>query len=122
MAECSSVSRCPNLKVNSHFLPFLCSCCCSLLPCPTSLPNVMDDRASLGIKITKIAAYYGKSRVFDPRFLARKAKLDSINSISQNPNGWTSILTKLSVEKKIRCIDRCFVGRKPDVNKPYFGQ
>ena len=45
-----------------------------------------------------MAAYYGKSRVFDPRFLARKAKLDSINSISQNPHGWTSILAKLSVD------------------------
>ena len=45
-----------------------------------------------------MAAYYGKSRVFDPRFLARKAKLDSIDSISQNPLGWTSILGKRSVD------------------------
>ena len=45
-----------------------------------------------------MAAYYGKSCVFDPRFLARKAKLDSINSISQNPHGWSSILRKFSVD------------------------
>ena len=53
-----------------------------------------------------MAAYYGKSCVFDPRFLARKAKLDSINSISQNPHGWTSILGKLSV-------DPCFPLNNP---------
>ena len=45
-----------------------------------------------------MAAYYGKSCVFDRRFLARKAKLDSINSISQNPHGWSSILRKFSVD------------------------
>ena len=54
--------------------------------------------STAGHHATKMAAYYGKSHVFDPRFLARKAKLDSINSISQNPHVWTSILGKLSVD------------------------
>ena len=44
MAECGSVSRFSNLKVNRHFLPFLCSCCCcSLLPCRISLSNVASE-------------------------------------------------------------------------------
>ena len=47
-----------------------------------------------------MAAYYGKSRVCDPRFLARKAKLDSINNIPQNPHGWASILGKLSADPR----------------------
>ena len=59
-----------------------------------------------------MAAYYGKSRVFDPRFLARKAKLDSINSIFQNPHGWTSILGKLSVDP---CFPLSyFINARPD--------
>ena len=73
-----------------------------------SITTSAHVRASFGIKITKMAAYYGKSRVFDPRFLARKAKLDSINSISRNPHGWTSILGKLFV-------DSCFPLRKKKI-------
>ena len=95
MAECGSVSRFSNLKANRPFLPFLCNCCCCpLLPCRTSLSNVTSEPR------LESRAYYGKTRAFDPRFLARKAKLDSINSISQNPHGWTSILGKLSVDPR----------------------
>ena len=44
IGECSSVSRFQNLKLNCHFLPFLCSCCCCpLLPCRTSLSNLTSE-------------------------------------------------------------------------------
>ena len=44
MAECGPVSWFPNLKVNSHFLPFLCNCCCCPpLLCWTSLSNVTSE-------------------------------------------------------------------------------
>ena len=71
MAECGSVSQFPNLKVNRRFLPFLCSgCCCPLLPCRKCLSNVTSE-PHMWPTMQKVGFFYAK-------FLARKAKVDSI--------------------------------------------